>query len=69
MPTPLQLLLLLLLATAFCTCDIVEPLHSLPWRLDNLAGFGNVTVENTSLPVSVHEVLQAAGIVGDPLWR
>ena len=69
MSAVLLLLLSLALLIAVCACDIVEPLHSLPWRLDNLAGFGNVTVENASLPVSVHEALQASGIVGDPLWR
>jgi hypothetical protein len=48
----------------------VAALHTTTgWRLDNRAGFANVSIEGVSVPAAVLQLLQQAGLVGNPLYR
>ncbi|PSC75824.1 molecular chaperone [Micractinium conductrix] len=46
-------------------------LHSLAWSLSNGRGSGNVSLDlaAATLPATVTQLLQLAGVVGDPFWR
>lgn len=57
-----------LLAIAPAAALAPMDLHSLPWRLGNTAGGRNVSLE-VQLPTTVAEALQAAGVLGDPMYR
>jgi hypothetical protein len=62
----------LLLATAALPAaglDVVALQNTTGWRLDNQAGFANVSIEGVSVPAAVLQLLQQAGLVGNPLYR
>jgi hypothetical protein len=39
------------------------------WRLDNDAGFGNVTLGGVHLPTTAVQALQQASLLGNSLYR
>ena len=65
-------LLLLLLATAplpAAALNVLALHDATAWRLDNSAGFANVSLDSVSVPAAVLQLLQQAGVIGDPLYR
>lgn len=62
----------LLSAQAVGAVDELNLTSAEGWQLDNSLGFGNVSLGGggtVTLPTAVHQVLQRAGVIGDPFYR